>query len=84
MPPRAAIAHDGTRDVDWGNGVQIVCASCGTVLRRVAGLHYAGEPPTSRDEHGRLIRCLRCGAEYREPPSNGFGTHDEPGSGDNA
>lgn len=44
---------------------QVVCRSCGKVLRKIAGLHSAHEPPRVVDERGPLIRCPVCGHEHR-------------------
>lgn len=66
MPSTASARHHDRVTVEREIAVQILCPACGAVLRRVAGLHYAGEPPAAMDERGRLIRCLRCGAEYRD------------------
>ena len=42
----------------------ILCSnpSCDAVLRRVPGLHQAGEPYLQSDEDGSFMVCLKCGA----------------------
>lgn len=48
----------------------IVCPTprCGAVLRQVAGLHSAGDPPLQSDPQGDFVRCPKCGARIAWPP----------------
>jgi RNase P subunit RPR2 len=46
--------------------MQIICPKCGTLLRRLAGMHYAGEPLARVTGDAIVIACPQCGFEYRE------------------
>jgi hypothetical protein len=41
--------------------MMIDCPQCSAVMRRVPGLHQAGEPYMQSDEHGSFMTCLMCG-----------------------
>ena len=38
----------------------ISCPKCSAVLRRIDGLHQAGEPFMQADEQGQFMICLTC------------------------
>jgi hypothetical protein len=41
---------------------------CGAILRKVAGLHSAGDPPLQRDQQGDFVSCPKCHARIGWPP----------------
>ena len=59
--------HDKRIELRRGHSMsqQIVCRACGKVLRKIAGVHSAHEPPRVVDERGPLIRCPVCGQDHR-------------------
>lgn len=38
------------------------CPKCSAVLRRIDGLHQAGEPYLQNDARGSFMVCLKCHA----------------------
>lgn len=42
--------------------------NCGEVLRKVAGLHSAGDAPLQRDQQGDFVRCPKCHGRIAWPP----------------
>ena len=59
-----------------GKEDMILCPNpcCAVVLRRIPGLHQAGEPYLLSDQDGSFMVCMRCGMQVRwqdeEPPAN--------------
>jgi len=47
----------------------LICCkpACGTVLRIVAGMHYAFEAPALRTSIGNFVRCPKCGTTQPLP-----------------
>ncbi len=41
---------------------------CGAMLRQVAGLHSAGDPPLQHDQQGDFVCCPKCHARIGWPP----------------